>query len=150
MTATLNYLRTLRVLVADPQAEGYERLPSETVELEICTTGREALRHMDEPLDFVVLSTSLGDIAFQDVAEMFRSAANSVSLIVVSESTSAAEESLARQVGAVLYRQRSTDLEWLADLCPRRSVARGPAPRLTLDWQRRPQRFRERAAACER
>ena len=151
MNATLTSTRPLRILVVDPRADAYEssRRESDGCEFEFCTSGRAALRHADEPLDYVVLNTSLADIAFQDVAEMFQSTAPSVGLIVVSDETTAEEEAIARQFGAILYRQSSSGLGWLAQLRPRQRVARDTAPSWTLDWQQRPSRraSREHAAA---
>jgi DNA-binding NtrC family response regulator len=148
MTTQLTQTRPLRVLVADPRADEYQATDGE-VELQFCTTGREALRHADEPLDYVLLSANLADLDFEDVAEMFNSMAPEVGLIVFSENTSIQEEAIARQIGAIMYRQRALDLDWLTQLRPRRSHQRGPAPRLTLDWHQRPSRrpHREHAAA---
>ena len=141
--------RPLRVLVADPRAN-LEQLTSGSTDVDftICSSGRESLRHADECLDYVVFSTELADIEFEDVVTMFLETAVDVGLIVVTDQVTAAEEALARQLGAVMYCEGMPDLDWFAQLRPRRTVTRAVAPRWTLDWQQRPRRLspREREA----
>ncbi|MCG8584608.1 MAG: hypothetical protein MI757_07850 [Pirellulales bacterium] len=138
--------RTLRVLVVDPAVDGFERMTQEVagVDLEFCSTAREALRRADEPLDYLLLSTNLVDVAFQDVAEMFMSTTQGCGLIVVSSQVDAAEEAVARQLGAIMYRERTSDLSWLSELRPRRAAVGGQRAEWTLDWHRRRPRHRVR------
>lgn len=132
--------RTMRFLVADPRANELVISERDRVAVEVCSTGRAALRHADEPLDYVLLSTSLFDMCFQDVAEMYASTNDGVGLIVVSENPNVAEEALTRRLGAILYRAWTPDLDWLGQLRPRHAINRMQAPAWTLDWQQRPSR----------
>ena len=132
--------RPLSVLLVDPTSVPDHSDGDMPVEVEYCATGREALRRADEAFYIVVLSTSIEDIAYQDLAEMIQSESPATALVVVSDEPNAAEEVTARRSGAMLYVGKPLDIEWLAQPRTRpRTTPRNPASQLTLDWHRRPQ-----------